>query len=192
MEKYVVPTVKEDWELFFQSPTQSKSSKKGLFTKTLNQFNQWLNKWDAQEETLVSSKNEQQASINQNLSEQIRVPEKVIHEILEELKIFELNKGYLDKELDLPKLARLIGTNHSYLSRVVNHVKGKSFKKYLNDMRIEYAYVDLQINPRKRLYTVEAIAFDNGFRSAESFSKKFKTRYGCYPSEFLKKLKNVQ
>jgi len=58
----------------------------------------------------------------------------------------------------------------------------------LNDLRIEYAYVDLQTNPKKRRYTIEAIARDVGFKSAESFSKKFKQRFEMYPSVFLKKL----
>ena len=192
MEKYIVPAAKQKWEFLFNSPSESKTTKKGLLSKTLGQLNQWLSHKDVSGNTAVKSENEQPNPINRSLSEKIRVPEKVIFEILEELKKFESDKAYLDKELDLPKLARTIGTNHSYLSRVVNHVKGKSFKNYLNDMRIEHAYVDLQINPKKRLFTIEAIAFDNGFRSAESFSKKFKARYGYYPSEFLGMLKNLK
>ncbi|MEZ4858812.1 MAG: helix-turn-helix domain-containing protein [Flavobacteriaceae bacterium] len=118
----------------------------------------------------------------------ISVSEEITNELLLKLKEFELEKGYLDKDLDLSSLAKSLGTNHSYLSRVVNQVKEKSFKNYVNDLRIEYAYIDLQINPTKRRYTIEAIAHEVGFKSAESFSKKFKARYAMYPSVFLKKL----
>lgn len=187
MEKFVMPTVQKEWELFLKSHPNTHHEKKGFFGKTLKQIHQWF----AKREVPIESAQEvlqKDIPVTQSLSETIRVPEEVIHTILESLKDFEWNKGYLDNQLDLPKLAKAIGTNHSYLSRVVNHVKGKPFKQYLNDMRIEHAFVDLQTNPKKRLFTVEAIAFDNGFRSAESFSKKFKARYQCYPSEFLKRL----
>lgn len=192
MEKYIATPVKREWELFFKSPSEPQSLKKRVFGKTLNQLHQWLGKWHSSEQVVIDQKRNKEIPITQNLSERIQVPEEVICGILEELKSFEREKGYLDNNLDLPKLAKTIGTNHSYLSRVINHVKGKSFKKYLNDMRIEHAYIDLQTNPRKRLFTVEAIAFDNGFRSAESFAKKFKSRYNLYPSEFLKKLKSLE
>lgn len=183
----MLPTIKKDWELFIKSHPENEAEKKNFFTKTLQQLNFWLGKWEISAQ-VTSVRRESVRPITEKLSERINVPEEVIHTIMDSLKDFEIDKGYLDRDLDLPKLAKAIGTNHSYLSRVVNHVKEKSFKQYLNDMRIEHAFIDLQINPRKRLFTVEAIAFDNGFRSAESFSKKFKERYHCYPSEFLKRL----
>ena len=118
----------------------------------------------------------------------ISISEEIVSEILSKLKQFEVDKKYLDKNLDLPGLAKILGTNHSYLSRVINKVKKKSFKNYVNDLRIEFAYIDLQTNPKMRQYTIEAIANDVGFKSAESFSKKFKARYQMYPSVFLRKL----
>ncbi|MEZ4778846.1 MAG: helix-turn-helix transcriptional regulator [Flavobacteriaceae bacterium] len=120
--------------------------------------------------------------------ETISISEDIVAEILSKLKQFEADKKYLDKDLDLTSLAKSLGTNHSYLSRVINQIKKKSFKNYLNDLRIEYAYIDLQTNLKMRQYTIEAIASDVGFKSAESFSKKFKARYAMYPSVFLKKL----
>ena len=122
-------------------------------------------------------------------SKKINIPEALIQDILEKLTQFEKDKGYLNAYIDLSTLAKSLGTNHAYLSRVVNHVKNKSFKKYLNDLRLEHAFVELQTNPLKRQYTIEAIALDNGFRSAESFSKKFRSHYGTYPSVFLKRFK---
>ncbi len=188
MEKFVLPTVSKDWELFLKSHPDSKTAKKGFFVKTLEHLNQWLGKWESPIPVSEKAQSETSTLVNESLAERINVPAEVIHTLMDALKDFESEKGYLDRELDLPKLAKTLGTNHSYLSRVVNHVKGKPFKKYLNDMRIEHAFIELQTNPKKRLFTVEAIAFENGFRSAESFSKKFKERYSYYPSEFLKRL----
>ena len=51
---------------------------------------------------------------------------------------------------------------HMTLREAINHIKGKSFKNYVNDLRIEHAHKDLLENPQKRKYTIEAIAYDNG------------------------------
>ena len=99
------------------------------------------------------------------------------------LKRFEKRKNYLDKDLDLPGLAKSFGTNHSYLSRVVNGIKGKSFKSYLNDLRIEHAFVDLQTDPKKTIY-YRGHCPREWFQKCREFSKKFKVRYGMYPSVF--------
>lgn len=199
MEKFAFTSDQNDVKLLLHRkpnslPNLVRPDNKGIIFKT---FENLVHKWrHLPWKTLMPEKiTEKDAFANAgdekkilSISERILVPQAVIDRLLEQLKVFEKEMGYLDKDIDLPSLAKMLGTNHSYLSRVVNQVKGKSFKQYLNDMRIEYAYIDLQTNPIKRRYTVEAIAFDNGFRSAESFAKKFKARYGLYPSVFLKKL----
>lgn len=118
----------------------------------------------------------------------IAISPQILSEVIQNLEYFEQEKGFLDKDLSLNSLAKHLGTNHSYLSKIINQIKHKSFKHYLNDLRIAHAYEELQKDALKRRYTIEAIAFDNGFRSAESFSKKFKEKYGLYPSQYLKEL----
>ena len=118
----------------------------------------------------------------------IAISPEILNDVIRNLNDFEQQKGYLDKDISLNSLAKELGTNHSYLSKIINQIKHKSFKHYLNDLRIAHAYEELQQDALKRRYTIEAIAFDNGFRSAESFSKKFKEKYGLYPSQFLKEL----
>lgn len=186
MEKFIAPMTKNDWEVFNQSIPSSNN--RNVLSKTFLNLTNWVAKWELKKKAVSTSISTFTNHDSLSISEQINVPETIIHHILEQLIEFENTKGYLDRDIDLPGLARNIGTNHSYLSRVVNNIKGKPFKQYLNDMRIEYAYIDLQTDPKKRRYTVEAIAFENGFRSAESFSKKFKNKYHLYPSEFLAKL----
>ncbi len=199
MEKFVITSGRKDLEHLLQEnqftfPLQTESNSKGAITKTIETLTE---KWSLfYRNTFIKNRTTSASSVARStkveselsISERIMVPDEIIENLLKQLRSFEKEQGYLDKDLDLPGLAKTLGTNHCYLSRVVNHVKGKSFKQYLNDLRIEYAYIDLQTNPMKRRFTIEAIAFDNGFRSAESFSKKFKERYGLYPSVFLKKL----
>ncbi|MCH9661214.1 MAG: helix-turn-helix transcriptional regulator [Bacteroidetes bacterium] len=136
-----------------------------------------------------------QKKTNQNSSESeqtktkyIGISKEILEAVLLKLHAFETQKSYLDQDLSLSNLAKQLGTNSSYLSKIINQSKGKSFKNYLNDLRIVHAHAQLKDNPQKRKFTIEAIAFDNGFRSAESFSKKFKERYEMYPSVYLKSL----
>ncbi|MBW2939074.1 helix-turn-helix transcriptional regulator [Aureisphaera sp. CAU 1614] len=199
MDKLMTPTADERIDLILQDqsssfPNETISIPKKLWLQTLSEISLWLYSFHQKQQ--LKYKRIVEKLTNESLPQPkikvqnkvASVSEEIINEILFKIKEFELNKGYLDKDLDLSSLAKTLGTNHSYLSRVINQVKEKSFKNYLNDLRIEYAYVDLQTNPKKRRYTIEAIARDVGFKSAESFSKKFKQRFEMYPSVFLKKL----
>ncbi|MBX2829421.1 MAG: helix-turn-helix domain-containing protein [Flavobacteriaceae bacterium] len=116
------------------------------------------------------------------------ISKEILEAVILKIHSFETQKMFLSQEINLSSLAKELGTNSSYLSKIINHTKGKSFKNYVNDLRIEHAHQDLLQNPQKRKYTIEAIAYDNGFKSAESFSKKFRERYNIYPSVFLKSL----
>lgn len=200
MDKLMTPAVDESMDLILQEPSSSYSNEaiskpKKLWIQTLSEVSLWLYSFHQKQQLkykriVEKLTNDTLPAANGKTTQKvISVSEEIINDILLKLKQFEMEKGYLDKDLDLSGLAKTLGTNHSYLSRVINQVKKKSFKNYLNDLRIEYAYVDLQTNPKKRRYTIEAIAWEVGFKSAESFSKKFKQRFKMYPSAFLKKLK---
>ena len=199
MEKLFVPSAEKRVDLLIQENSTSFNNEtisfpKKLWLQTLSEISFWLYSFHQKQQLKykrIVEKLTDESLPQPKIKVQKKaasVSEEIINEILYKLKEFEINKGYLDKDLDLSSLAKTLGTNHSYLSRVINQVKEKSFKYYLNDLRIEYAYVDLQTNPKKRRYTIEAIARDVGFKSAESFSKKFKQRFEMYPSVFLKKL----
>ncbi|MEZ4875542.1 MAG: helix-turn-helix domain-containing protein [Flavobacteriaceae bacterium] len=198
MEKLFVPSAQNEMELVAQKntisiPHESISVPKKLWINALSEVSLWLLNFHQKQQKKYRKiveriKTESPTPIIEKKAASIQVSEELIEEILSKLKQFEKDCGYLDCNLDLSGLAKSLGTNHSYLSRIVNHVKGTSFKNYINNLRIEYAYVDLQTNPTKRRYTIEAISQEMGFKSAESFSKKFKQRYGLYPSVFLKKL----
>ena len=199
MEKLFVPSAEKRVDLLIQENSTSFNNEtisfpKKLWLQTLSEISFWLYSFHQKQQLRykrIVEKLTDESLPQPKIKVQKKaasVSEEIINEILYKLKEFEINKGYLDKDLDLSSLAKTLGTNHSYLSRVINQVKEKSFENYLNDLRIEYAYVDLQTNPKKRRYTIEAIARDVGFKSAESFSKKFKQRFEMYPSVFLKKL----
>ncbi|MGV6829464.1 MAG: helix-turn-helix domain-containing protein [Flavobacteriales bacterium] len=115
----------------------------------------------------------------------------VINNILVQLEVFEKNKDYLFSDLNIQKLAKKFGTNHKYLSKVINLQKEKHFSHYINDLRINYIYQRLKTDSKLRNYTIKAIANECGFNSAEYFSKAFYKKFGIYPSFYIKQLKKT-
>ena len=125
-------------------------------------------------------KNKEQTSID--------IAEDIVAEILENLNAFEAQKGFLSPKIKLTQLAKECNSNSTYLSKVINHTKGKNFSSYINELRVAFAFEELRDNPTFRKYTIKAVALECGFKSAESFSKAFYKMYGIYPSYYSKQL----
>jgi len=110
--------------------------------------------------------------------------------ILKKIKKLEQEHYFLRQDCNLHNMAKALGTNTSYLSRIVNEHLNKSFSKYINDLRINYAGVELKNNRRLRAYSVAAIAEELGYKNADSFSSYFKLVTGITPSVYIKKIKS--
>lgn len=95
-------------------------------------------------------------------------------------------KPYLDPELSLMKLSRMIGITKEDLSQVINEQLGKNFKNFINAFRVEEAKKKL-LDPREEQYVLLKIAFDVGFNSKSVFNSSFKKVTGMSPSEFRRK-----
>ena len=113
-----------------------------------------------------------------------------IDRIINKLTSLEEQKFYLDKDCNLYTLAKSLNTNTSYLSKIINNTKRKTFNNYINDLRIEYAVSKINSDKVFRSYTVKSIAEELGYKSADSFSKYFKSKTGFFPSVFIKKIKS--
>lgn len=109
--------------------------------------------------------------------------------VLKELKKFELSKDYLDSTFSIHQLAKNLNTNTSYLSSVINEKKGKSYKQYLTELRINYLIKILTTNSKFRKYTVKALGEEIGYTNASSFSRSFKNYLGKTPSDYINSLK---
>lgn len=116
------------------------------------------------------------------------VPKQVAEDILKKLARFEKSNGYLDPNIKQIDFAKTLETNSSYLSKTINHYKGKNFSQYLNDLRINYAIKKLKESKKFRKYTIKAIAEEVGFNNGDSFSKAFYNNTGLQPSYFIKKI----
>ena len=112
----------------------------------------------------------------------------IAKELVEKLRKFENDCGYLELNIKLIDLADRFDTNSSYLSKTINQYKGKNLSQYLNDLRIDYAVAKLKKDKKMRKYTIRALSEEFGFNNSESFAKAFHSKTGLQPSYFIKKI----
>ena len=110
--------------------------------------------------------------------------------VLRELENFEISEIYLDSTFNINKLAKQLNTNTSYLSSIVNEKKGKTYKQYIAELRMNYLLNLINKEPKYRKYTIEALGNKIGYTNASSFSRSFKNFTGLSPSEYLNSLNN--
>lgn len=111
-----------------------------------------------------------------------------MQEILKKLEEFEEKELFISNDNTLVEVAKKIQTNTTYLSKVINTHKEKSFTSYITDLRVDYAIERLSHDRKFRSFTIGAIAQEVGFKRSESFAKAFKVKTGLYPSYFIKEL----
>ncbi len=120
------------------------------------------------------------------------ISDEIIQGILQDLKKFEQNKGYLKPNIMTNELAKKMNTNSKYLSKVVNHHYKKSISLYINELRINYCIEKVKTDKKFMNYTVKAIARECGFNSTDAFSKSFYKIKGIQPSYFIRELEKKQ
>ena len=105
--------------------------------------------------------------------------------IIDELELLISNKFFLNPDINLYTLSKILDTNTSYLSKVINEYLGKNFSEFLKELRINEAII--RIGERKLMtkYSMEGFAHELGFKSKSSFNVAFKKYTGITPSEFI-------
>jgi AraC-like DNA-binding protein len=88
---------------------------------------------------------------------------------------------YADPELSVPRLARTLGTNSTYVSRAFNETLGINFSTFINRLRSEEVAARLRSGASEDLLD---LALDSGFSSKASFNRSFQATFGCSPSEY--------
>ncbi|WP_310571048.1 helix-turn-helix domain-containing protein [Gemmatimonas sp.] len=87
-----------------------------------------------------------------------------------------------DPDLTAPRLARLLATNTTYLSRALNEGLGVNFNEFINRIRVEAVQVELRAANADR--DILTIALEAGFNSKASFNRVFKRVASVTPTEF--------
>lgn len=100
--------------------------------------------------------------------------------------IMKNDRPYLNPDISLPDLARITGTNRTYLSKYINSNYKQNFKQFINHYRLVNA---------EKLLTAEdeidivSISIQSGFSSYPTFNRCFKEKYNMPPGIYRKRQK---
>ena len=96
------------------------------------------------------------------------------------------------QDFTLNQLAKLINSNTTYVSQVINEKYGMSFSSLLGSYRIRLACQWMDDPKRSDNITIEAIATGTGFKSRTAFINAFKRETGLKPSEYLRESRSKE
>ncbi|MBE0675218.1 MAG: helix-turn-helix transcriptional regulator, partial [Bacteroidales bacterium] len=103
------------------------------------------------------------------------------------ISLFEKEKVYLIRDLTIWDVSEKLGTNRTYVSRIINQEFGLTFTVYVNNQRVNHAKEKMEATPSA---TIEEIAEMSGFGSVLSLYRAFSAREGISITEFRKGLKS--
>jgi len=92
-----------------------------------------------------------------------------------------IRENYRER-ISLEDISSFVGLTPTYFSRYFKATTHKTFKSYLNLLRLENTLIDIQQNGMSETRA----SLENGFPSVKAFIAVFKSVYGCTPSEYVK------
>ncbi|MFL1895590.1 helix-turn-helix domain-containing protein [Aquimarina sp. 2-A2] len=101
----------------------------------------------------------------------------------------EVDKAYLDPNLNLSKISRSVALPQRNISKAINAIENKNLNSFINSYRIEEFKKLLRSNTHQK-YSISAIADEVGFNSRASFYKNFKDIVGESPTAYVKNISN--
>lgn len=110
-------------------------------------------------------------------------------EIKMNLEKFEDKKLYLTPNLTILDVAKMIDSNRTHLSYVLNDHFQMSFPIYLKTLRIDYITKKLLSDHRYLTYKIDTLATECGIANRQLFSRHFLEITGIRPADFIRKRK---
>ncbi len=98
--------------------------------------------------------------------------------------LFTHDKIYTSEGLTLTQLARLLQTNPSFVSALINKGFGVNFNDFVNQYRVDAVKLRL-LSGEHKIKTLLSIAFECGFSSKATFNRAFKKHAGKSPKNFI-------
>lgn len=99
-------------------------------------------------------------------------------------------KIYSDNLMTKERVAKLLGTNRTYISSIVNRRYKMSFTEYINRLRIQEA-IRILSDPSNQ-DSLKSISESIGYNSTTTFYSKFKEVTGLTPASFRKQAKRME
>lgn len=122
---------------------------------------------------------EEHGLVNETLVEDVRI-------IYNLMTLFEKEKLYRNLDVKIHDVARMIGTNKSYLSRALNTRLSKNFRQFVNYYRVKELCTLYLENPKSDM---KALSEQCGFSSQSNLSIVFKYNTGHTPGDWCRMVK---
>lgn len=110
----------------------------------------------------------------------------ILQEVLTKLKkSMEVERLFLNPDLNLERLSQSTGIPSKAISAVLNQHLQKSFNEFVNGYRVDELKKRMNENPESNL-TILGMALECGFNSKASFQRIFKEMTGVSPGAYQK------
>ncbi|WP_338378824.1 tetratricopeptide repeat protein [uncultured Flavobacterium sp.] len=136
--------------------------------------------------------NPSKRNVSNYTNEELEIKHEIVEQVLKNLDKFEKNQKYLEKEMNLSKLATILNTNTKYASKIIAKHRGKGSIDYITDLKIDYIVEKLKNENKFRNYTNKALGEEAGFRSTQNFTRAFKNKTKISPTYFIAQLKQQE
>lgn len=92
-------------------------------------------------------------------------------------------ENYLNPNLDLPYIAKMLGTNETYISEAINQIGNKNLNQLLNSIRLKAVQEAIHNETSPKI--VSEIYYRFGFKSTSTFYRVFKSELGMTPQQYI-------
>lgn len=116
---------------------------------------------------------EETPMLSENMTDML---DRKIREVMDRIDIIS------DSSFSIKKLAELVDSNTTYVSKVINEVYGKNFRSFLNEYRIKEVMHRMGDVDKYGMLTIQAISEAVGFKSQSAFISAFIKFTGMKPS----------
>ena len=97
---------------------------------------------------------------------------------------------YTDNMITKEKVSEMLGTNHTYLSQIINDQTGKTFTQYVNEFRTHEAVKRLS-DPKENI-PLKALSAELGFNSMTTFYNLFQAMTGMTPTQYRNSVQELE
>lgn len=160
-----------------------------ILFKSENSFDESLLEFQTVVDRLVLSSFDYEAlrtGVSTLIESELQPQEHTVNREVVYSRIRDYLSDHLNEPLTLGFLGQTFGVSISYLCAVFKEHANATFVEFLTESRLEKA-ADLL---RSTSLSVKEVAESTGYADQRYFSKVFRTRFGCSPSEFKQQLGN--
>lgn len=97
-------------------------------------------------------------------------------------EVLDYTFQHFKQEITIEQIAKIAFLSRSQFSSFFKLHTGKTYIKFVNELRIENACILLKNNT----YTIEQICYEVGFKNVSNFTRHFKKNKGVTPSQYRK------